>query len=477
MQGKRSTGWLFIMIAACLVAVLLTDRLEAQELQDRKRQSDAITDEESALHGVEEGLDEADDELSQALEFDYGGYARFTYLNFTDGEDKHVRREWDTRLWTNMVYKNMHQLYVRVQGNYKDYNEGTQYYYEKENDWSIPRLDVGYYQADISRIFGLDESFGSLRVKAGRDYFTIGEGLVLDRRGDGAQFSYTVGDCTLTGFAMQSIVSEDALDRSHPDFGHDRRFFTGFEAGHTFTREAEMFVYGVWQRFKNKKSYSWASERWGNHEFFYGGGLKGEVGSGFNYLTEYARQKGRRFTESDPERSRVEADAYNLKAEYTFRSAGWQPKLTAQHVYGSGDSDAGNTLDTLGGNLTGTDYKAFNNYGYINTGLVFFPRIANIQVYHLGATVKPFRFEDEGIDLELGVGGYHYERPKRSGGVSDRFVATGKSFLGREVDLFAIIRPFSDVTIMAQYGIFNPSNAFIDDSKRRYLSIATIIYF
>jgi len=161
----------------------------AQNVQERVRRLDKFPIEDSTRHGVESDIEEEGTELTQELEFDYGGILNFAYINFTDGDEKHMLRVTDLRLWGNLVFRDTHQVYFRALGRLQDYNKGTEYFYMDENDWSIPRMDVGYYKSDLTRAFGMEE-VGRLRFKAGRDYYRTGVGMALDRRGDGAHLEY-----------------------------------------------------------------------------------------------------------------------------------------------------------------------------------------------------------------------------------------------------------------------------------------------
>lgn len=477
---------LYIIAAFLLCGFLLSYHARGQDITGRKRRQVREAIEESKGRVLETELEEED--ISQDLEIDYGGYFRFTFLNWDDGEDEHVLRLTDFRLWGNMVYKNTYQAYARMSWLWEDYNKGTQYFYEDENDTSFFRLDVGYLKADVTQALNVVDA-GRLMMKGGRDYYRAGGGLTLDRRGDGGQMDYTLDNLTIKGYLMQTIVSEENLDRTHPRFGQDRRQFGGIDLEYEFARELTVFSFAVSNRYHNRQDFLPANytgtgdQKFGHDSRYYGFGVRGDIGAGFNYMGEYVIERGkhygRRGAESfTKESGDVEASALQLKGEYTFRTVKTQPRFHVHYVWGSGDSDVGNTLDTVGSNQTGTDYEAFTPFGYVNTGLSFYPQVSNLRMVSLGAAFNPLDEDKEVIQLEAGFAGFYYWRNKSQGGISDRFMDPGGSFLGRELDLYLIWRPFSDVSILTQYGVFWPERKpFRDHSNRFFFSVGTIIYF
>jgi len=279
---------------------------------------------------------------------------------------------------------------------------------------------------------------------------------------------------------MRSIYSEDSPDRSHLDFGYDKRLFSGFQTDYKIAEEFELFGYTMWQKDKNREYYPTRDpiSKFGHDEFFYGGGIKGEIGACFTYSGEYVRQNGHRYAKLSRERSKVKAHAWNIKSEYTMRTVATTPSIKVQLLRGSGDPDTENNLDTSKGNVPYTPFNAYTGYGYVNTGLVFSPFPTNMKTLSLGLSCKPCRFEDNGFDLEVGATGHQYWRVNSRGGISDRFTRPNKKFLGRAIDLFAQVRPFSDLSIMFQYGAFWPDNdPFPDNSNRDYFGITTMLYF
>ncbi|MBU0755252.1 MAG: alginate export family protein [Planctomycetes bacterium] len=500
MPEKLITRLIFILLGFIGSGVWDFENAHAQDTPTRDRQQEKFEAAEETRRGLQTGIE---GEFSQELDFDYGGFFSFDLADFNDADGVHVRRNTELYLWSNLVYKDTLQAYARVKGTMRDYNAGSEYEInvttdtgtttrrlDEENDQNIPRLDVGYILLDLSRALGL-EDYGRIELRGGRDYFKIGEGIALDRRGQGGRLEYTrEGEgFSLNAFIMRTVPSEDGLDRSFPDLGHDKRLFSGVEVTQKFVPEFELFGYTLFQQFKNREVYTvfdkdpavngYRNQKFGQDSAYYGIGVRGEIGLDFNYSGEYILERGDRYSWSpDPLRADVKAFAYDMESSYSFRTVEYQPEISAQFTVASGDGDAGNTLDTEGGNVPGTDYNAFTNFGYVNTGLVFFPRLANINVLRAGGSCMPVKDHPVFGEVEAGINGFQYRKYKSNGGVSDRQVVPGHGFLGREVDLYTIWRPFSDLSIMTQYGYFWPaSKAFLDDTRRYYFSVTLIFFF
>jgi hypothetical protein len=489
MHLKCTRRVLILVASTWIYLVCIAPDLFPQEAVSRLRKQGIVTQPEVERHGAEAGVSlETTSELSQDFEFDYGGYLRFGYYNFRDADNQHILRIWDLRLWANLVYKDMHQFYARMFTMYTDYNAGTQYYYQDENNLDSLRGDVVYYHGDISRMLDITD-YGQTSIRLGRDYFTVGMGMILDRRGDGGKLDYGNGPFNANLFACRTVWSEDMMDRTHPDFGHDKRKFFGIQANDELTREADVFGYLVWERFDSEEYINdplWDPNlRWGDDTVNGGLGLRGVAGAGINYSTELSLQGGRRWssifdTNSNGyyHRDDVLAWALNANATYTFRQYEMLPRLEGQFLYGSGDKDAGNTLDTIGGNEPGTAYNGFTSYGYINTGISFFPQITNLRILRLGTVASLFRDHEVMGEMEFGMNYFYYNRIKERGGISDRLAVPGTSFIGWELDAYTSWRPFSDLTILLQYGYFFPyREAFSDDSGRPYFSLSAMLFF
>ncbi len=502
-SSRRFTAPSLLAIAFFLLAA---PRLSAQFEQDRSKHEERRVLEESKLLETEAGLDTLSKEIEHDLDLDYGGMARAAYYHYRDNIRMHTLRYYDLRLWSNLVYKDSQQIYVRVMGNISDYSSNDEYSYMEENDLNVPRLDVGYYYGDVGRYLGV-AMIDRLRLKVGRQYVRIGEGLVLDTRGDGALVEQKGDTFAFTGFILRSIYSEEGYDRSYPDYGHNKNLHSGFEVGAKISDEVELFGYTTFLNDKRRDSRftlaplpNYDYQKFKYNSRYHGIGLRGTLGTSLSWYGEYAVQKGKRYSDYQHtiltwgwSRDDIDAFGFQAGADYTFLDTPLTPTLSVQHVFGSGDHDmgVGSGMDTwgnttnpfdpqYGGNKGGTTDNTFFSYGYINTGYAFFPLVSNVEVWRTGIDLTPFKNHEIFGSLEGGFNYFRYRKHSSRGGMSDRGLdlAGEGSALGYELDFYVAWRPYSDLSLIFLYGHFKPDHdSFTDTSRRSYTSLGMIVYF
>ena len=120
------------------------------------------------------------------------------------------------------------------------------------------------------------------------------------------------------------------------------------------------------------------------------------------------------------------------------------------------------------GNAGGTSDNAFNAFGFRDTGLAFAPRISNLHVYTLGASLYPLEQHKLFEKLEVGSKVFFYHKSS-SGPVSDTTITSDSRWLGWEWDVFCNWRLTSDLSWTIRYGAFMPGGAFEDNSCRQFL--------
>ncbi len=473
--------FLFFLFVFLSFGLLNGSLLNAQTERDRTRQIEQTTRDEVELRNLEPTLGE-EDELLQDIDFDYGGWFRHAFYRSRDNLRTRRFKMWDFRLWSNFVYQNTHQLYMRVMGMNINYHNNNEYYYMQENDLNAPRLDIGYYYGDLNKTLGLGlGSDTKVRLQLGRNYETLGEGMVMDDRGDGAKIEVGNDKIEFTGLVMRSIYSTDMFDRSYLDFGSNRYVTMSGEVVGKFSETFEVFGYTLFRRDKNDASPLNLTQRFGYDPQYHGGGVRGQFGPSFVYFAEGAWELGSRYSDGSAARDRIEAFAFTAGADYTFVDVEMKPKFSVQHMFGSGDKDnQGTVVDTVMGNTAGTNDNTFFTYGYIDMGYAFYPLLSNVEVMKFGFALEPWSEHELLGDLEVGVNHYLYRKHRSGGGISDRAILPGwsQSRLGHETDFFLSWRPVSDVSILAQSGIFYPAtHAFSQDKRRNFFSWSAVIYF
>jgi hypothetical protein len=156
------------------------------------------------------------------------------------------------------------------------------------------------------------------------------------------------------------------------------------------------------------------------------------------------------------------------------------PTVYAEYAFGSGDPDRRNVTDTVNGNLSRRDTN-FLYFGYLPTGYALSPRLSNLQMFKVGAAVRPLeRLSMFNLkELRVSVDWYRYAKDESKGGVFDLDASLGERDLGVETDFTLSWPILSDLTLDLEYGLFKPGNAYPPDrnDSARYFSVGVTTTF
>ena len=177
-------------------------------------------------------------------------------------------------------------------------------------------------------------------------------------------------------------------------------------------------------------------------------GLRGDLqpADGFQVWLEGAYEGGADGA-SDP----VNIDAFllNLGGRFTMKSTQWTPALNANYIYASGN------------------FVPWFDYAEGYNGYLFAPALANIHIFNLGGSIKPYE------NTTLSLQAYYYMRADGDTGVGFSpsnpnadfgglaFAAQGDGdSLGWEIDSILGYDYSKDVRVQLVYGAFIPGGAF-----------------
>src|SRR5437016_4518292 len=90
----------------------------------------------------------------------------------------------------------------------------------------------------------------------------------------------------------------------------------------------------------------------------------------------------------DQTEDQIQAWAADARLDYLFPDLR-RTRLSAEVILASGDDDRGNTSNTFNGNKPGTNDRAFNAFGLLNTGLAFAPAVSNLLAFRVGGSTFP----------------------------------------------------------------------------------------
>lgn len=415
--------------------------------------------------------------LAERSVFDIGGYTALTFVHLNDADDN-SRRLWqpEVTLYGRSVIDGAHTFFARARFQYQAFSEGDSFD-GRGDDWTTPFLDRYWYEFDMKRAAAAYEGKtldGNINVRAGRQFVDWGNGLVLSENLYAVRPTFELGR-----FRLEGLAGVTPGDRSVTDFdaswkAYDDDVYRGWFGGKLsyFTRgSTEFYTFFIHQADYNGNRDPRLAL--GDAEFDYdssylGFGSAGSFTSKLIYLAEFVYEFGE--SQSDPLRGVQESEdiaAWAARGQLTYLLGdAWSTRFEYENIFASGDSDRLTTSDTVGGNLAGTDDKAFNSMGFVNTGLAFSPSLSNIMTFRLGASTFPLTAIDGFQQFQVGIDLFAINKMDPDAPIDEP--TTDDRFLGFETDLFMNYRITSDLAVTARYGVFFSGSAIASEADTRH---------
>ncbi len=482
-SNNVKSSWL-IILALLLTSLLATNVATAQTDLERFQRS---------LEQIRRDIDSAADSsipASQRALIDFGGWATASYFSIDDTTGgSHGLRQYDLNLYTSINLDNAHRVYLRGRTSYRDWNTGQDFNGEGD-DWLEPVLDRGYYEFDLRqhlRAYSEKDIDYNINVRVGRQLVTWGNGLTLSTEVDGGLISVEYDIVTLDVLISTSRDDITDIDSSRPGFDYetDRNFFGGMIMLQIRPKHA-VYVYGLVQTDENPRTtytISGVPTAFEYNSYYVGFGAQGVLSENILYSTEFVFQGGNTLSSPlDPAtsvvvaqtRDEITAFAADGRLDFLFNDAS-RSRITLEVTIASGDNDRLTTSNTFGGNAPGTTDTAFNSFGLIDTGLAFGTNVSNLVMGRVEATTFPFSEHKLLENMQVGAGLYLFGKLDAAAPIDEP--TTSQNFLGTELDLLMNWQVTSDVSFIARYGVFFPSDAFGSSEVRHFFYSAVTISF
>lgn len=416
------------------------------------------------------------------LTVDAGGWYSFGFFDFDDASASKDRtlRQHQLRGWTSINKEDTHKFYFRGLLNYDDWNSDSNPSGRKDD--YLEKLERAWYDLDVDKFLGWDaDGPVSLDFKAGRAFQTIGSSFTMSIPLDLLSVTANVYDWQITSFVGRTIFRSSNIDRSSALVNRQDRVLWGTEL--------------VYEKFSNHRPFAYALINWdhtdpwtvsGSQSYKYdsqyvGIGSRGVLGSDdLRYNVELVREWGETYGNGAVSaQDDIRAYAFDAMLEY-YLDHPTRPKLMAEYMFGTGDDDRGTSaVATAGGNTTGTMDRAFNAFGFRDTGIVLAPEVSNLHIYSGGASLFPWYDCPQFKDLETGAKMFFYSKHRDAGAISDTTATNGAGWVGYEWDLYVNWRVTSDLAGTVRYGMFHPGSAYDggDKSSRNFLYSGLVVSF
>lgn len=336
-----------------------------------------------------------------------------------------------------------------------------------------------YENVESDNVIDLDQAFlsmtdsdGMIKFSAGRKYYNIGTGLVLNGRGDGAEavFSTSVFTFDLLGL-YTGLLAEDSnpyglSDKDYTDGAE--RIFSGGTVSIDIVNQ-QIYLFGLVQMDRADEDSD--SETRYNSEY-YGAGLQGVILGNVSYYAETVFESGESYITKPEgnEKSKIAAYAVNSGINY-FIPLQFNPTLILQYAFGSGDKYRDDYTDgNRPDDATGYD-KGFISFGTYSGGFALKPVLSNMHVFRGGVTIAPFSGAGSLIlkKMSMGVKYSYYMKDEESSPIKSGEASLEDSDIGQGVDVSLRWQMFYDLSLYVNYGIFLPGAAYEDDGARNFI--------
>jgi hypothetical protein len=344
----------------------------------------------------------------------------------------------------------------------------------KVKNKNVLDLDLGYIAAATRR--------KDVDVSVGRKYYIVGSGLVINGRGDGAEFNYyskyinikALG--TWTGWLVKDDNPYGLSDRDISTGA--KRLFAGGTLSTSWFNQT-LYAFGIAQfdfgkEYYNRQKmylsalvtppfdigYRYYGQRSRYESQYYGVGLNGVIISGFDYSAEFIVEQGKSYLTGYTLKKDIVAYAGQFKLNYYFDVL-LKPVLMAHYAFGTGDVNRRDYRNPAG-NGWGKD-RGFLYFGTFVGGYALKPFLANLHMISGSASFSPLsRMKIYSLNKMTITAKYiYYLKYRTSSPINYGLDATRPNrHIGQGVDLTLRWVIFSDFSFFVNYGLFVPGKAF-----------------
>ncbi|HXX94077.1 MAG TPA: hypothetical protein VEN81_10610, partial [Planctomycetota bacterium] len=337
---------------------------------------------------------DANADLKQDFLWEYGGWfhSEVDYLNDQPYREHRLFGYEDLRLWGELVYDRHYTAYVRLQTDYTDFSGHQQFTGDDHTRYRPAVVDQAWMDADFSWEGTL------LKARAGKEFESMGSGLLLEGVYYGAHVSWASGPFSARLLVAHTIVHEDDLDQSLPNFHDSRRGFAGVELDWRFSGDHTFYGMGLLEHDFNDAEN--AFQKWDYNPDYVGLGARGHLVDNLYYAAEGVFEFGKTMAAGATTTDAIQAFAALLTLDYVWHLE-TSPTLEVQYMFGSGDKHRASATDVASGSPPGTKDESFLAFGFVQTGYSLFPLLANIHIVRAGGSFHPLESLEAVRTLEL----------------------------------------------------------------------------
>jgi len=360
----------------------------------------------------------------------------------------------NARVWGKTALWNNSFLYVRVKNSYLAVLADTGNAYGGIENDNVLDLDLAYFSQSTAA--------GNIVFSAGRKYFNLGTGVVLNGRGDGAELLYfsRLIDIKVLGLYTGLLLKDNnPYGLSSRDIADGaERIFAGGQLAASVSNQ-NLYVFGMAQIDMADEDEGTKSRY---NSQYYAAGANGVFLKDFFYYGEFIYETGESYVSDTYEKSTIAAYAINTGINY-YIPAKLNPVLSLQYAYGSGDKNRNDY--TTGNRASSTEDDAgFISFGTFSGGFALKPTLSNIQIFRGGASFTPFSETQTPYlkKMTAGIKYAYYTKDKADSAIKSGAAGEDSSNIGQGIDFSLRWQIFYDMSFYVNYGIFLPGDAYSD---------------
>ncbi len=422
--------------------------------------------------------------IAERALFDWGGSIGFSLYGIDDAESKsHTLRQTDARAWTKVELDGRHRFFARLKLRYDDWNAGDDFDGQGD-DLREPIGERWWYEFDAAGSAAAADGW-NLNARVGKQHLEIGNGVALSATLIGARVELSLGSFVLGVLAADTPANDFVdFDASRPSFDTNtkRRFLAA-----TLERRGGAvtpFAHVVRQIDRNDRDFATFQDGLGQlydtsfdyDSTYFGAGARGPLGEQSTWRVELDLESGRALSSpisaagAPTTQSHESIDAFALAggASWMFGDAR-ASRVDLDFVVASGDSDRLDSADTFAGNVTGSVDRAWNGFGFLDTGIALAPDPSNLATLELALETSPFSGDESWRRLRALASLYLFGKLDPDAPIN--LPTVDKRFVGAELDIGCEWNIRSDLTFSMRYGLFMPGSAMPpgEDGSRQIL--------
>jgi len=420
---------------------------------------------------------------AREVDLGLGGWLSASFFNFDDDAARRERvlRQLEIHPWARLRFQRVHNFYVRGLVGWDDWNSGDNPTPGRGDQDTDATLERAWYELDLAEAYRNrtgQEPGTWLKFKVGRDFAQIGTALVLSTPLDMVRVVAATGDWQGMAFLGKTRRHSRNIDDSSAVANRQERCLWGAQLTYTGATSHRPFVYYMGNKDNTDPVVRDPNQSYVYDSQYVGLGSHGTLWQDLRYRAELVGEWGNTYSDGAVSgRDRTCATGADLMVEYLMR-APTRPKFMFEYLFGSGDEDhRDSATTTVGGNRRGTSNRAFNAFGFRDTGVAFAPRMANLHINAAGASFFPLESIRRFRRFEVGTKVFCYNKVVSAGAISDPVATRSSHWVGWEPDLYCNWRLTSDLSWTVRYGAFFPGSAFSEGSCRQYLFTGIIFSF